>query len=604
MTVLRERFAPVRRRRKARSCGVLAWLLAAAACCASGCRETPAARPNLVVVLSDALRASSLDLYGYPRPTAPNLAALTGESLVFEQHLVSYPGTPFSVSQMLTGRFMSPLLMDATYVLAPVRAVPDDLFVLPRELQRAGYRTGIVTSHPWFTDEAPALRYFDHRAVVDPAPGEAYASIEALGGPVEEFLDAPADDRPFFLYVHSMDTHAPNRAHPGLRAPPSDDWPPQYDLYESEIRYTDRWLGWLIGELSRRGRLDDTLLVFTSDHGEELGEMGREIWNWSHGYTLRRAQLHVPLVVRLPGGAPADRVAETTRHLDLAPTLFELLLGEDAEEVLRRFRIDGASLAGRIGSGGWRPPEPGAPPVTTPAYTWRYWALHRGDLALHYDAWNDRYDAYRTVEGSFNYPLDVPVTEDDLPEGMRGELARLFRRAQREFVALPPARPGVDSVVIGVPGSVGGPAAGAVTYEPDPADGLWMLDPGRLLWAGPGESPPPIELSTPWAPGVYRVRIRLAAPREGREAANRFRARLPGAPAVELDAGATGEPGEEGWLDLGTHRIGDLFRIEISEPDGGVAIAGFGFQRAGAEAEGEPPDEELEERLRALGYVD
>lgn len=562
-------------------------------------------RPNLVFVLSDALRASSLEIYGYPRATAPRLAALAEESLVFEDHLVSYPGTPFSVSQMFTGRFMAPMLMDATYVLTPVSAPGDDLFILPRELRAAGYRTGIVTSHPWFTASAPALEHFGSRALVAPTEGESYASIEALSAPVEEFLDdAGGRDEPFFLYVHSMDTHAPYRKHADLTPERDPEWPPQYDLYESEIRYTDRWLGWLVDELAARGLLENTLLVFTADHGEELGEMGAGAWNWSHGYTLRRAQLHVPMVLRLPGGAHPGRVPETTRHLDLAPTLFELLVGDRAGPILERFRLDGESLAGRLGPDGWRSPPDGEP-VTTPAFTWRYWALLRGDLALHYDQWSDSFQAYRTVEGLFNYPLDQPVDEAQLAAGTRVELVGLYRRSWREVLAMRPA-PVRGPVVIGIPGTVGGEAIGAVTYERGRRDGAWTLDPGRLLAAFPTEDPPPIVLSTPWIPGTYRLKMRFSIAEGAAWRQSTVRVRFPGSddPPREI---SSSDADEQGFVDLGTREIGRLFRIELASPSGGLAVSQFAFEPVGAAGEGGADaavDPELEERLRALGYVD
>jgi arylsulfatase A-like enzyme len=588
---------------------------------AAGCGGSPepAPRYNLVFVLSDALRAYSLELYGYPRETAPNLTALAADGLVFEDHLVSYPATPYSVSQMFTGRFRSPDVMNTAHVGTPVRALGDDLLVLPRELQAAGYRTGIVTSHPWWAD-APAIGFFDHQALLDPPPDDAYASVETFSDPVREFLDAAGDGEggdpePFFLYVHSMDTHGPLRPHPGLTPARSDGWPPMYDRYEGEIRYTDRWLGWLIDELRRRDLLDETIFVFTSDHGEELGEMGAGPWNWSHGYTVRRAQLHVPLVVRMPGGRPAGRVAETTRHLDLAPTLAELLLGgEDAG--LDRFRLDGRSLAERFDPDGWRAPDPSEPPVTTPAWNERYRALHRGEMALHHDLWTDRYEAYRSVTNGYNYPADQPVDEAELPSGFRAELDRVQRRSLGEYLRLPPPPTPDGPVVVGVPAPATAAAAGGVTYHPDPADGLWTLVPGRRLVAGEGESPPPIEIGMPWIPGDYRVSVRLLdRPAESGPAAP-FLVTIAGSGpgsnggALEVDprdaVPIEGAPSGR-YLDLGQHRIGALFRVTVAAPEGRVAIQGFRFEPLGGgrgDGAAEAVDPELEERLRALGYVD
>ena len=115
-----------------------------------GCtgRDTPPPPPyNIVVVLSDALRAASLPMYGYPRDTAPHLAALARESRLFATHLAHYPGTTTSLSQLFTGRLVPPLLLGNKAIAVPVDAIPPDLLVLPEVLRAHGYRTGIVTSH-------------------------------------------------------------------------------------------------------------------------------------------------------------------------------------------------------------------------------------------------------------------------------------------------------------------------------------------------------------------------------------------------------------------------------------------------------------------------
>lgn len=571
----------------------LALLLAAGACQR---QEEPL---HLVVVLSDALRAPSLPFHGYPRDTAPHLAELAAESVVFERHLANYPATPTSVSQMLSGRLMAPLLMDHSYALAPVRAVEEDLLILPAALREAGYRTALVSAHPWFNKRARVLRHFEHQAVVDPAPGEAYAPFADLAGPTRQALDRLASGRePFFLYLHAMDTHGPFRRHEGFPAfDAGGEYPEVYDLYDSEILYTDHWVGWLIRELRDRGLLERTVFVFTSDHGEELGERGAEFWNRSHGYTLRRVQLHVPLLLRFPGGTHGGtRIREMTNHLDVAPTLLRLL---DPGAELDRYRIDGRDLSGRI-LNGWVDEGDG---VSTAAFTWRYWGLHRGDLELHYDQWRDEHTLYRVEASRFNYPWSSAVQAPEAEAALRQELERTRRVQSRESLRLPRSHEALGRIAIGVPTHVVDAAPGSPTFDPSPRDDRWFQDTVLRLEAAPGERPGPITLSTPWAPGVYRVRVRLSPGglRQGFE--NRFRIRIGGAAGepVELDHRSATEPA---LLDAGLHRIGSLFQVEISRPRGGVSLAGFVLELQGAEADGEPLDPDLEERLRALGYVD
>lgn len=557
-------------------------------------------RYNVVLVLSDALRAANLDLYGYPRETAPRLGELAAESVVFERHLACFPGTPVSVSQMQTGRLIPPLLMDYSPALAPVEALEPHLLVLPRALREAGYRTGIVTSHPWFNARARLLDHFDRQAVVEPREGEAYASFEDLLPPAEAFLDEAPE--PFFLYLHSMDTHGPFRFHPGFdgyRDAPG--WPPVYGAYDSEILYTDHGLGRLVDSLRRRGLLDRTVLVFTSDHGEELGEMGPEYWNRSHGYTVRRVQLHVPLVVRLPGGRSGGRrISTPTSHLDLAPTLLRLARPGTS---LDGYRLDGRDLSDWLTGKG---AAAGSDDLQV-AYGARYWALFQGDLELHYDQWEDGYRLKRTETPRFNYPMSVPVDEPEAERRLVRELGRIQRERTRERLALPPNDHLPATNVIGVPTTRLSPVETAPTYALDPDDGRWGQNLSLRLEAGPEERPAPVTLTTPWAPGEYRISVRLdraSAPQSGRlPLANRFRLRFPGAGEAWIAVdGSTA--GEDGLVDLGVRRLGRLFTVEVSDPEGGVAILGFVLERVGGEGTTEEAlPEELEDRLRALGYV-
>ncbi len=558
---------------------------------------------NLVVFLSDALRASNLDLYGYPRVTAPGLTRLAGESVVFEHHLAGFPGTPTSISQIMTGRLMPPLLMDAAYSRWPVRALTDDLLILPRELQRRGYSTGIVSSHFWFNQRARILQFFDHQQIVLPQEGEPYAPYPRLIEPIEHMLDGfeAEPDKPFFLYVHSLDTHAPYHVHPAPYSyPPQEGWPRVFDAYDSEITYTDHYVGQVIDDLRRRGLLDSTVLVFTSDHGEELGEMGPEYWNRSHGNTIRRVQLHVPLIVRLPGGRRGgERITAATSHIDLARTLLGLADPDpgaepDPEKALGGLRTDGRDLGPLIE--GRESPAP----RTLVAYTWRYWGLFQGKYELHYDQWRDHYDLAETQTVKLNYPLSAPVDEPEVAGPMTRELKSAFRRRTREKIDAPLPDEPPDDAVIGLPTTVVDRTE-LPSYDHSLDDGKWWLCETRLLEAGPAEHPGPVALATPWVPGRYRIRVRIDGDRVEDGWKNRFALRIGDEPrAVEL-SGADAD--ENGLLDAGVHDLGRLLTIEISAPRGGVAITGFRLTQVGSEGAASPTDERLEKGLRALGYV-
>jgi tetratricopeptide (TPR) repeat protein len=150
-----------------------------------------------------------------------------------------------------------------------------------------------------------------------------------------EWLDRRDDDRPFLLWTHFFDPHAPYE-------PPGD-----YRLrfatrpYDGEIAYTDEQVGRLLAGLDERGLRDRTLVVLTADHGEALGDGGEK----THGLLLRQATLHVPLVIRAPGLIPARRVNGTVSTADILPTVLDLV-GRPGPEGL-----DGASLLPAISRG-------------------------------------------------------------------------------------------------------------------------------------------------------------------------------------------------------------------------------------------------------------
>src|SRR5262249_31392729 len=149
--------------------------------------------------------------------------------------------------------------------------------------------------------------------------------------------------------------------------------------------YTDHWVGQLIDTLRQRRLLDNTIVVFTADHGEEFNEMGPEKWNASHGPHVRRVLMHVPLIIRIPGDpAPGRRYVGLTRHIDLAPTLLRLAMPQFD---LGGYRVDGDDLSRELSAGG----NGAAVQRISYAYTPRYWAVYERDDEVHYDQWTDTY---------------------------------------------------------------------------------------------------------------------------------------------------------------------------------------------------------------------
>jgi arylsulfatase A-like enzyme len=568
----------------------------------AGCNPGPVTpleiRANLVIVLSDALRAASLPMYGYDRNTSPNLRRLAGESILFDTHLANYPGTPISVSQMMSGRLMPPLLMSAGFALAPVRALPDDLLVLPQALRNAGYRTGIVSAHPWFDEHARILRCFDEVAIVEPHDAFPYARAEDLLSEATAFVEkATKDGRPFFLYLHVMDTHRPLRRHAGhFGFQGATDRPEVMNLYDAETLYVDHWVGELEQDLRRRALLDETVFVFTSDHGEEHHEMGPEPWNGRHGFTLRRAQVHVPLLIRLPEARHGGlRYQGVTRHIDVAPTLIRLLL---ADVDLSSYTVDGADLSADLLGG-----RDGAfRNETSIAHSTRYWALYDHNIELHFDKWNSTTDLFRISPGRWNYPRPVRMGDAGPWQAKAAELREAYEKRTKAFVGMQPNTDLPARVVVGIPDQPVGNAGKGLSREQLPDDDRWYKEAWMLLEAAPGERPPPAEFRGAWVPGRYRVRVRLDPAARRKNFEQRFVLELLGSdsPRVAFD-----EPNVAGdtLLDAGEHTLGNQLHIRVSEPVGGVAITGFQMERIDMATPESPLIPGQEERLRALGYV-
>lgn len=579
-------------------------LAGSSASCRCNKRAARPQRPNIIVVLSDALRAASLPLYGYPRETAPNLSALAKESITFGSHFAHYPGTSVSISQLHTGRVMAPLLVTYKYMAIPVRSLPPDLLLLPQELGQAGYRTAMVTAHYWLTGEQSWLvRYFEDWKYLPPPTNQSYAFFADLWPHITGALDRAADDdRPFFLYLHTFDTHGPNDFHPGFDSFRDDpNFPEPYNRYDSEILYTDHWLGKLVEELRQRDLLDNTILVFTSDHGDDFNEVGPESWNSNHGPFTRRSLLHVPFVMRLPQGRAAGlRYEGVTRHVDIAPTLLKLAM---PAYDLSGLRFDGEDLSPEILAGN----DGRDRQRTSISFTPRYWGLARRDVELTYDQWSGELSPLQRPEpDALNYPRLVPIEDAALRSQLGQELAAERLQKIEEFVHLPPTTEAPNPALVGfmLPITVvedPSPEHGPV-LEDNPTDQRWTFHPSYIS-AAPGEKVPPLTLWTPWVPGTYKASILLQRDRSGWSHHFTFQIGNGENPAVRVrgrDAPA------DGWFDLGTQEIGERLRMTFRDPRGGVKAIALRLERIGSPLSplSTTPDAAVRERLRVLGYVE
>lgn len=308
--------------------------------------------PNVVVVVVDTLRRDHLATYGYPRQTAPFLDGLAREGAVFDGLSPSSWTKPATAS-LLTG--LHPLHHQA---VGRLDALPEPAVTLGELLRERGYRTVGASANGWISREFGFGQGFDELLLLD-----SHEQAEKVNEHVLPLLGHL--EPPFFLYVHYIDPHAPygprtawngGELPAGLRAQapvtiesldpfevrerPAEVLNRVRDLYDGEIRGADRGIEQLVRALREQGLMEDTILVVTSDHGEEIGDHGR----MSHGLSLYEEVVRVPLVIHAPGRIRAGRYGLASL-LDVLPTLADLVGFEMPEG---RTGLDGVSLAGTL----------------------------------------------------------------------------------------------------------------------------------------------------------------------------------------------------------------------------------------------------------------
>jgi arylsulfatase A-like enzyme len=331
----------------------IAALLLTALVCLPGCgggAPSPAAgeQPHVVVVLIDTLRCDALGCYGNPADTTPNIDAVAAEGVRFDQALSTSGWTLPAVGSLLTGTW--PMIhggLGKKTTLSPIRA---ELPTAAEVLKDAGYRT-VAVANAAFVSPLLGLdrgfETFDHRYAYNQEIRRADESIDAALAQIR----AAGGSRPVFSLIHLFDPHLDFDPPPEWRSrftggrtepePPlgmqmclaaakagSGDRPTQGSLdyirgvYLGEVGFVDQQIGRLVAGLRESGLWDDTLLVITSDHGEEFWDHG----GFEHGHTLYDELIRIPLVVKLPASLPPARpvVDEQVRLLDVMPTAFEL----------------------------------------------------------------------------------------------------------------------------------------------------------------------------------------------------------------------------------------------------------------------------------------
>ncbi len=297
------------------------------------------ARPNVLLITVDTLRADRLGAYGNKEVATPALDSLARDSVVYERALAQVPLTLPSHAVILTGTypFHNRVQDFSGQTLSP------EFRTLAEAFQQNGYATGAVVSSFVLDRSWGLARGFD--SYYDLFAGTSF--LQANVALVERRADRSVDEalkwlkkasnRPFFFWLHLYDPHSPYNA-------PEPFLSRYQSAYDGEVAYTDSQIGRVLAWLRQSGLYSNTLVVVLSDHGESLGEHGEN----EHGFFLYNSTLHVPLMVKPPAsaGIKTGRVQAPVETTSVAPTILELARLRD-EALQKQFQAASLPAAGK-----------------------------------------------------------------------------------------------------------------------------------------------------------------------------------------------------------------------------------------------------------------
>ena len=311
---------------------------------------------HIFLITVDTLRADHMSLYGYPRATTPDLQKLAATGVTFDRAITQWPKTGSSFAAMFTGLY--PHTTGLTHKAA--LRIPEHYLTLPEFFKQQGYRTVGVVSNAVLAARLGWNSGFDDFGETwgdgefpdDPTLFRPLASAPKVNELAVPLLRKHAKDDRLFVWIHYSDPHAPYILPDGEKNSfvgdavfngPGDRPIPQRlvnkgyvleghtDLkfyvaqYDANVLLTDRYIQKLLDEMRSLGLLEDSLIVFAADHGEELGE--HNSW-FEHGPLPYNTTGHVPLFFVMNGLPAGRRVDRPVELIDIYPTLRELIAPE------------------------------------------------------------------------------------------------------------------------------------------------------------------------------------------------------------------------------------------------------------------------------------
>ncbi len=276
--------------------------------------ETPL---NVLFITIDSLRNDEMPWGGYSREVAPNLTKLAKDAVVYDNAYSLSSYTAKSVGGFLSGRYPSTLYRDGLFFQKYYAA---NLF-LAEVLQAKGIPTIGWHAHLYFGRGKGLEQGFSTWELVpgitfDPET-DNYVTSDKMTKLGIELLSKPENTgKQFFAWAHYMDPHDQYNKH--KESP--DFGNKGRDKYDSEIFFTDLWLGKLLDWAEQQPWWKNTALIISADHGEAFGEHNL----YRHAFEIWENLIRVPLIIKVPGGTPRH-VSERRSALDLAPTILDLM---------------------------------------------------------------------------------------------------------------------------------------------------------------------------------------------------------------------------------------------------------------------------------------
>ena len=294
---------------------------------------------NIILIVTDALRQDHVGTYGYYRNTTPNIDKLAEKSIVFQNAISQATWTKPSIASLFTSTYPT---RHQTYAIQGINnrgkiALPDSFNTLAEQLKQKKYKTMGYVNNAWLSPEYNLNQGFEEYKFIYPD--------NKLTSKINEVIEKHENEK-FFLFVHYLGPHGPYtppKPYNSLFVEKEHDYinlskrnpkylerkkPSKTELeyiisqYDGDIAYTDNEIGKILNLLKEKKLLDTTIIIITSDHGEELADH-RGIYG--HETIPYDTLIKVPLIIKIPGIMAKKRIiTNQVQLIDLMPTLLNI----------------------------------------------------------------------------------------------------------------------------------------------------------------------------------------------------------------------------------------------------------------------------------------